>query len=276
MSLKTSLEAFVKGTPFLDNRMGYVFEMGTYLKYLVRPKQTPSTKFIIFGTGRSGSTLLVSLIDSNTHIFCDNEIYHRKVMFPRAYREALARIANKEVYGFKLLMYHISLKLGIKNENFGDYLQSLVDDGYKIIHLRRHNIVRQALSNVYARHRGQFHSNSTVGKKTDKKMVVNLSELERWIRDIEEQAHWEVELLESIPHLSLGYEVDLEDQRAHGRTLKRVSQFLGVNVEPPDTELKKVTPKSLESFVENHEEVMAFLRLHGWAHYIENEALPQV
>lgn len=275
MGIKQRLEAFIKKSPWLNERMGYVFELQTYLQFLIRPKRTPAKKFIIFGTGRSGSTLLVSLMDSNSHIFCDNEIYHRKVMFPKTYREARAKLANKEVYGFKLLMYHISLKLGIPNEKFGDYLQSLVDDGYQIIHLRRHNVVRQALSNVYARHRGQFHSNSTVGKKTDQKMVVQLAELERWIRDIEEQAHWELELLRDIPHLSLSYEADLETQSAHGQTLKRVSQFLGVTVEPPETALKKVTPKSLDSFIVNHQEVLALLDRYGWGHYLEDEAVSQ-
>lgn len=270
-----SLEAFIKGNSWLNDKMGYVFEMGTYFKALVSPKKDPGTKFIIFGTGRSGSTLLVTLMDSNSHIFCDNEIYHRPVMFPKRYRTTRARLANTDVYGFKLLMYHISLKLGVKNEDFGPYLQGLTDEGYKIIHLRRHNIVRQAFSNLYARHRGQFHSNSTVGKKTDNKMVVDLKELEKWIRNIDSQAQWEEQLLNGIPHLALGYEKDLEDRTAHAATLGRVSEFLGTKVEPPATELRKVTPKSLESFIENHVEVLEFLRVNGWAHYIENEALPQ-
>lgn len=276
MSVKQQLETFIKTRPWIDDRMGYVFELRTYLKSLMAPKKDPATKFIVFGTGRSGSTLLVTLMDSNSHIFCDNEIYHRKVMFPKAYRKALSRLANTDVYGFKLLMYHISLKLGIKNEDFEAYLQGLVDEGYRIIHLRRHNIVRQAFSNLYARHRGQFHSNSTIGKKTDKKMTVDLEELEKWIRNIEGQAKWEQELLQNVTHLSIGYEKDLEDRTAHGNTLRRVSEFLGTNVEPPDTELRKVTPKSLDSFITNDEEVMAFLRSNGWAHYIENEAMPQV
>lgn len=268
-----ALESFIKGTPWLNDKMGYLFEMGVYLKALFSPKRVPRTKFIIFGTGRSGSTLLVTLMDSNSHIFCDNEIYHRPVLFPTLYRNLRAKLANTDVYGFKLLMYHISLKLGIRNEDFGSYLQGLVDDGFKIIHLRRHNIVRQAFSNLYARHRGQFHSNSTVGKKTDSKMLVDLSELEKWIRDIDAQARWEQELLSHISHLSLSYERDLEDRTAHGATLKRVSAFLGTTVEPPATELRKVTPKSLESFIENHQEVLEFLQVNGWAHYLEAEPL---
>ncbi len=275
MAIKEKLEAFVKGNAWLNTRFGYVFEIGTYLKYLVSPKRKPEKKFIILGTGRSGSTLLVTLLDSNDHIYCDNEIYHRKVMFPKAYRHARTRMANKQVYGFKLLMYHISLKLGIANEHFGDYLQSLVNEGYQVIYLRRRNIVRQAFSNLYARHRGQFHSNSEVGKKTDKKMTVDLEELGTWIRNINHQAHWEEELIASIPHLALYYEADLEDQAAHPATLRKVSDFLGVDVQPPNSELRKVTPKSLDSFIANHEEVMAFLRENDWAHYIENEALPQ-
>ena len=79
--------------------------------------------------GRSGSTLLVSLLDSHSQIFCDNEIYHRKVFAPWKYLRLRSRMGGKPVYGFKLLTYHLGLTLGMEKSQFNDYLRELHEKG---------------------------------------------------------------------------------------------------------------------------------------------------
>ena len=261
----------VKQIGLLDKNFGYIFEFFTYLSYPLRRRSTPAGKFVIFGTGRSGSTLLVTLMNSNSNIYCDNEIYHRRVMFPHLYLKFRSFLGNKDVYGFKCLTYHLSHSLGKDSqEEQKAFLESLDNKGYKIIYLRRHNVFRQALSNIYARYRNQFHSNSTAGSKKDKKkMVVDLNELHRWMLAIEDQANVEAELLNGIDHLKLSYEDELQNPSAHPETFAKLSSFLGVDFEVPDTELKKVTPKSLSGFIENDEEVIQFLHEHGYEKYLE-------
>ena len=269
--LYDQLKYRVKQVSLLDRNFGYIFEFFTYLSYPVRRRSTPAGKFVIFGTGRSGSTLLVNLLNSNSNVYCDNEIYHRRVLFPHLYLKFRSLLGNKSVYGFKCLTYHLSKSLGKDSkEEQKAFLKSLDQKGYKIIYLRRHNVFRQALSNIYARYRNQFHSNSTAGSKnTKKKMLVDLAELHKWMLAIEDQADVEAELLEGINHLKISYEDDLQDSQAHPQTFARLSSFLNVDFEVPDTELKKVTPKKLSGFIENDEEVIRFLHEHGYEKYLE-------
>ncbi|MEO0469436.1 MAG: hypothetical protein AAF206_07450, partial [Bacteroidota bacterium] len=206
----------------------------------------------------SGSTLLVSLLNSSPEIFCDNEIYHRRVANPWRYLNFRAKLGNRPVYGFKLLTYHMGKVLNVPREKQSNFLQRLHEEGYKIIYLRREDLFRQALSNVYVRKRDQFHNTSD---KDNKKMIrVEVSELSEWVDGLRSQANFEAELLDGIPHLALGYERHLMDAEAHTDTLQNLSEYLNVAVSQPKTKLKPVTPRSLESFIENHEEIEAYRR----------------
>ncbi|MEM8886479.1 MAG: hypothetical protein AAGD28_00735 [Bacteroidota bacterium] len=260
----------IKQSAILNNNFGYLFELFTYLSYPLRKRSTPKGKFVIFGTGRSGSTLLVNLLNSNTNIFCDNEIYHRKVMFPFLYLRFRSILGNKSVYGFKCLTYHLGLSLGLDTEEEKkEYLEKLVEKGYKIIYLRRHNIFRQGMSNLYARYKNQFHSNAQAGvRNKGKKMPVEISELKKWMGALDDQAQVEARLLENIPHLKISYEDDLAIPESHPETFQKLSGFLGINFEVPETQLRKVTPKSLDSFIENSDEVIQFLHDNGYESYL--------
>lgn len=256
----------IKQSGIVDRNFGYFFELFTYLSFPVRKRSTPKGKFVIFGTGRSGSTLLVHLLNSNSSIFCDNEIYHRKVMFPFLYLKFRSILGNKKVYGFKCLTYHLGLSLGRDTEEQKkEYLEKLTKKGYKIIYLRRHNIFRQGLSNIYARYKNQFHSNAQAGvKNKGKKMPVEIKELKRWMNALEDQIAVESRLLEGIPHLALSYEDDLSNSDSHPQTFSKLSDFLGIEFEVPETQLRKVTPKALDGFIENPEEVIEFLNENGY------------
>ena len=69
-------------TFILQNFVGYAEEAILSFHFLLTSSRKPPTKFVIFGRGRSGSTLLVSLLNSNPDIHCDGEILSRKKLFP--------------------------------------------------------------------------------------------------------------------------------------------------------------------------------------------------
>jgi LPS sulfotransferase NodH len=268
--MKDRIIQAIKNASWLNQNFGYPFELGTYLSYPFRQKQAPRRKFVIFGTGRSGSTLLVTLMNSNSQVYCDNEIFHRPVANPWRYLRARTKLGAKEVYGFKCLTYHLGGPLGLEEKDHKVFLQQLHDAGYQIIYLRRYNALRQGLSNIYARSRGQFHSNSVGAQRGPApKVTVDLEELARWIDGVQSQARREQGLLEDIPHLSISYEADLMDSADHPRLLQKLSEYLEVDFEVPQTPLKKVTPKDFASFIENHEEMVAFLHKKGYAHFLE-------
>ena len=53
---------------------GFTKDMSVYPRALMRGK-LPETRFVVFGLGRSGSTLLCDLLDGHSAIQCDGELF---------------------------------------------------------------------------------------------------------------------------------------------------------------------------------------------------------
>ncbi|HBE17486.1 MAG TPA: hypothetical protein DEG17_03890 [Cyanobacteria bacterium UBA11149] len=73
-------------------------EIFAYLRVLFKHKNIPSNKFVIFGQGRTGSTLLYSLLNSHPQIHCDEEILEDRVFFPVQYVKGRCCKAKKKMY----------------------------------------------------------------------------------------------------------------------------------------------------------------------------------
>ena len=87
-------------------------------------------RFIVLSRSRTGSNLLISLLNSHPHIYTEREIFGK--LSGRNYVKAK---------GFKIFYYH---PLDDDSCSIWDELQSL-DDLY-VIHLKRRNILRTLLS----------------------------------------------------------------------------------------------------------------------------------
>jgi len=111
--------------------------------------------FIIFGLGRSGSTLLKQLIDSHPNIKCEGELLNleerylknrflRKLatLFPLTYFNYRRWLSKEPLYGFTLLYYQYS--------NQKRLLSKLTARGWKFIHIMRKNSLDQSFSQLVA------------------------------------------------------------------------------------------------------------------------------
>lgn len=256
----------------INKRLGYVFEIYSYLNLLIKRPQKPDSKFVIFGKSRSGSTLLVSLLNSNSQIYCDSEIFSRKVLFPYPFLKVRTLLGGKKVYGFKLLTYHLGDILNLNtSEKKQSFLQFINHQGFKFIYLKRENVLRQVLSNMYAHHRGRFHSTLQANVERREKIYVELQALQEHLYQHEYIDRLiETELLKDIPHFRLSYEKDLGDSRSFKATFKRLADYLSFQFQIPETTLVKVTPKNLDDLIENHKEVEKYLKSHGYERYLEN------
>lgn len=249
------------------NTTGLVAEAKTYARFLISGSDMPRTKFLIFGAGRSGSSLLVDLLDSHPSIHCEGEILHHRVLFPRRYVHCRASLSQRQAYGFKLLSYQLRQVQRLRQPRL--FLEGLHDSGWGIIYLLRRNILRRALSNLYARHRGRFHGMAEDRSTEAGLMQVDLSELLGWMEGIEELNRFEQELLRGIPHLDVVYEDDLQDSGCHQATVDRILQYLGLPPARVKTDLLKVTPPTLSDFVANHEEVVKSVSATPYEEYLE-------
>ena len=248
----------VKKSESINERLGYLFELSSYAQSKIRKTHHPKVKFIIFGTGRSGSTLLVDMLRSNPQIHCDNELFHRKLVNPFSLIERRAHMFDAIAYGFKCLTYQIYEVLGYTNHQ--EFIDTLHQLGYKIIYLRRDNTLMQALSNMYARYRNIYHTkaNKRVSGHTSK-INVDFEVLDDWMQRLDEQKTFEQTLLRDVPHLNVSYEADLMVPESHRQTVQKIGEFLGIDCSAaPKVSLRKASPTQLEDYVENLSE----LKLH--------------
>lgn len=244
---------------FSQNYFGYLLESYHLFRDKLSASKKPEKKFVIFGKGRSGSTLLVSLLNSNPDVFCDGEILNRKMRNPIRHLHRMARREKHPIYGFKLLSYQVMFThTNIKDKH--GFMENLHNEGFNLIYLRRDNILRYALSILYARFRMQWHHEKGSGEIKREKMRVDLAEITRLMEDSIRDEKFEREVLEGLPHVEIVYERDLEDNSRHADTVKRICEFLDINYTEPETNLVKITTQELEGFIENADELRNHLQ----------------
>jgi LPS sulfotransferase NodH len=247
----------MKKLMFYKPYTGYVRETLTYLTFPFHRKSEPTKKFVIFTVGRSGSSLLVSLLHSHEQIHCDDELYKRKLFSPRKYLHQKALLSSKDVYGFKLNTYHF------RDQEITDpkeFLNEIHQAGYQIISLRRRDIVRQSISHMYALHRDKFHHSATQGELTYDKFVIDLDFLQEELEKFEDFRSLHTQLIADFPHLAVYYEDDLLDSSQHQNTIDKIVEFLGVPPAKVSTKFTKTTPKKLSDFISNYDAVEHFLK----------------
>ncbi|MEQ8232601.1 MAG: Nodulation protein H [Gammaproteobacteria bacterium] len=226
----------------------------------------PTRRFVIFGDGRTGSTLLVRLLDNHPAIHCDDEILHDWCAFPASRVGHHLEHARAEAYGFKLLTYQLTDVLCLPRARAIAFLDWLEAGGFRVIHLTRDNPVRHALSQIGARQHG-FHR-VRGDARTRPPIVVRREELFWWLDMIAKHRRDNAALLAGRDCLTLEYARDLEDAAAWPRTLARVADMLGLPTAPARADLEKLNAGALEDIVANADELRAFLRETPYAHFL--------
>ncbi len=247
--------------------LGYIKEFMYSTFYVFRPKRTRGieTKFVILSSGRTGSTLLVNLMNNLDDVECQGELLKRRLWRPRHFIKMWEKQTLKKHFGFKILSYHIRNVQKINKEK--EFLNNLTAQGYKVIYLERQNRLYQAFSLLYALSRDRWHQekNKSIRKH---KIIVDFNILDQWMRDLEELGRYEEELLEGIDYLHLVYENDLQNKKQHNRTLDKIANFLNIETQTAFSDFKKITPRKLDSFIENYDETIAYIREQPYAHFL--------
>lgn len=222
------------------------------------------TKFLIFSQSRSGSTLLKELINSHPSITCEGEIFTttdgyldssffckvwRKLPYPFVYYRRF--LASSGVFGFTLFIYHIP--------SIGRIMRNLCRLGWKIIYLERENIIHQSLSNIIAMETNNWH------RKEGQPIVDNKFQIpvNRFLKVVKNRIRWhkkETEILRSIPHLKITYEADLMHQYNWQESLNKIFNYLGKDVHPVQSNLKRTYSKAYSNIVDNYDELMDALK----------------
>jgi LPS sulfotransferase NodH len=243
-----------------------------YLRNLFPNPNPPRQKFVLFAHYRTGSTLLTSLLRSHPQIQCDHEIFLsftkadlKRIFLPQLYINGRAKSCKFSIYGFNLKLYQL-IKLQI---NPSTLLADLYSAGWKIIYLKRQNILHLSISQLTALQKKQWHMYSQVSAKPSK-VYIEGDRLFDEIHFNEQILLQEEVVLRNLPHLAITYEDDLLDAANHQETLDKIFDYLDVASSPVQSEMVKIGARQLSDRIENYEEVSARIRQTKFVRFLDD------
>lgn len=241
------------------NLWGYYREATVALRARLR-RQLPSTRFVIFAQGRTGSRLLCELLDSHSQIECGLEILRDPLRDVYRYVRHRALVSRAPAYGFKVKASHIERSQGISGA--GSFLRRMHEDGWRIVYLMRRNLFRQVYSGFARQARGAAHSRRLTDGSLPPRPVVKLDvdEVIRRLRSRKKALARDQAALEGLPFKTLVYEDDLLQPAGQQRAIGELVAWLELKPEPVKTDLVPNTPRDLREVIANASEVEAGLR----------------
>ena len=223
-------------------------------------------RFVIFGQGRTGSTLLASLLASHSKIHCDGEVLANAVSDPIEHVARFAAASPKPVHGFNVKIYQLSDTQHVVPAVF---LSALARVGTRILFLSRRNLLRHALSNRLAlANRYHFRTGDTVALEPVR--IDPPALLAALDKRAEHRRSEEAAIAGLVVHRMV-YEDDLIDLEAQRRSLKGCFAFLGVPSEPVVTDLIRGVTGPVSSHIVNYREVAEVLKGTPYEHWLEDD-----
>lgn len=192
--------------------------------------------FVIFGMGRTGSSLLVSLLNSHPQICCEGELFRslkrpplshlwRRYPLPYlAYRQRYAQwVQHKAAYGFKL---HTKLH-GEQIIHTDHFLTTVAQQGWKFIHLQRACLFDQIISGFLANQTGRYFGNQQQ-PEPDVQLTFPVAEFVKRVEQSQAIRQRHQTLLAKLPHLPVIYEQALADQANWVQTVAQICDYLAI------------------------------------------------
>jgi LPS sulfotransferase NodH len=229
-----------------------------------RSKQTPA-KLLVFGQGRTGSTLLGDLLASHPGFYFGNELLRARTRWPVRYLEGLRAAHPGQVFCAHVKPYHLTDFQDV--DDVAAWLGLMSRRGWVIAHLQRHDVLRHALSNFSRNAVGVSHFTAS-DQRSAPRLVVRPEELRTWMDARAQMAAWERELVSGLPHEAVVYERDLLPPEAWQPTADRLWTAVGLSPVPVTTKLRKINPASLRDLLDNYDEVAASLQGTPYAQFL--------
>ncbi len=237
--------------------------------YLARKKwiahHDSFTRFLVVTRSRSGSNLLMSLLDAHPNIYARGEEVNRllnrniKTVFDKYY---FLQPKGIQAAGFKIFYYH---PLDDNPERVWSYIMSI--QNMKFIHLKRENLLHVIASREKAVMTGSWSSEKKARNGTSGKLLyIDPQDCEAQFLQTQE---WEKTFKDRIVDkdcLEVTYN-ELIHQQAD--SLQRLQQYLEVPVftQHLTSNLKKQRKKDLSKTIENYTELKTHFHGTQWEHF---------
>jgi LPS sulfotransferase NodH len=236
------------------------------------PLPAPDAMFVIVCLPRTGSELLVDLLDSHPAIRCESELLRDPMRNAASYlrgRAAIARRRGERAWGAKIV-YH---QLSWYPERYGTpaaFLGRLDRAGFRIISLARRNPIEQAMSALQAIQDDRYHYRAE-DPGGGARLVVAPEALISMLWTLEEQETARRRALDGIDAFEVVYEDDLEDGARQQSTVDRIATWLGLERAPVASTLERRTLPRLADRLDDYPAVARALAATRYGRFLEAE-----
>ena len=253
------------------------------------------TRAIILTTQRTGSTFLVTCLDSHPEVCCLGELLAGSRLFhvpeilykwrygPKAYRflrsgawyptRVMRRFLDEGHLGSMDLGLHPVMAFKVMYNHIRppwtrEFLRQRAD--IRILHLRRNNLLKAYVSNILLTvkrdNRWQPHATAPVFPiSMNISATAALAYMRRAIGEYE--AH--ERLFGNHPRLHLSYETMIDGQTLRADVARDVCRFLGVADHAMQSKLVKINPERLQDMVANYDEFADAIRKSEFAEMLD-------
>jgi LPS sulfotransferase NodH len=234
-------------------------ELASYRDNFLKAIPSGQVRLLIFGQGRTGSTLLESLLASTGHFRKSGELLNvskGEILFPNAYTRGMSKRASDENFLFHLKIYHLTRDRR-RPVDPTKFLNSLDKGGWKVVYLRRRNTVRHQLSNVVRENRGRAHK---FDDEQERHRI--LVDCESFVEKVSERIRFEQAeqvALKDIDFCEVVYEDDLEHASMHQGSVDRILDFVSLERRPVTTMHRRVNTQELDDLIINYDEFVQCL-----------------
>lgn len=220
--------------------------------------------FLVYGRPRSGTTLLVRLLNQLPWVRCDGELLHFFLLNPSGFLRRLPRRAGPDMqaYGLKVLSYQLMEIQRIRRPLA--FFDRLSGHGYSVVHVTR-NTWDQTLSLMKAQTSGIYFSDHTAGTNSLRLDPRRFMDLLGWN---EKMLDYEQAVMSHVPHFAICYDRDLREKTRHQQTIDTLCDHLGVASAAVGAATRRTGGEGGLQKVENLEELAAFVHDSDLAHLV--------
>ena len=242
------------------------------------------TRFIVLCSGRTGSNMLLSLLNAHPQIIAFGELFNPQKIWwdteryfftrdPFALRlrrtQPLAFLKRKVFRRFPPSIATVGLKLGYNHaqqepeKQIWAYLQA--QPGLKVIHLQRRNLLKMYLSLQKAKLTQEW-INLTGPRPDHLSLALDYQDCLEFFTRYQSQAQFYSAFFAQQPQLDVSYEALAADYEAQ---MRRVQAFLGVSYHPAQPVTYRQSSLPLAQAITNYRELKAQFAATPWAEFFE-------
>ena len=199
----------------------------------------------VFTKPYMGEPSYQKFLDARIHLFV--QIFCSRNQYVEQFLDTYFAQSGELAAGFKLM--------ADQSRRFLEIRRYIINNNVKVIHIERLNYLKVWVSMLLAFKRGKFHSRNA-GLESIKVRVPVKGLMSRLDRISEDNKYWKRSFSDYENYYHFSYESFVLNPSLH---LNSIFDFLGIEPQKLESDLKKINSNDLSILIENYDEVLSAL-----------------